>query len=310
VRSTCFVILAFVLAGCGNSNPCETNPGSCAGSCTGQCVPVGDNFSSFLVYLASFPVGSTPPACPDITPLSGIGYLDTAPASVTCSPACTCGPSLGGCLPPSQLTANSGTCTDTGTGVPFDAPTVWSGACTTQDSVSSADSVTVSPPQLAAGGGCNPSGPKPTAITGGKDSALLCYTSPMVSAGACAGVNDFCGYPSQDGFSLCLLSPGIGDIDCPAGWPTKHHYWDPAAMCACECGNPTDEGCSVSVSAYSDNACQDKVGDVSVSAVDAPMCFDVPAGSALGSKSAMLDYMPGMCAATLTKLQVQTLCCQ
>jgi hypothetical protein len=309
VRSTWFAVIALVIAGCGNSNQCETNPGDCTGSCTGQCVPVAGDFSEFLVYLASFPVGSPPPACPDITPLSDSGYLDTAPTDVTCSPSCTCGASLGGCSPPSQLTANSGPCSATGTGVPFDAPEVWSGACTTQDSVSSADSVTVSPPQLAAGGGCNAAGSKATAISGGKDAGLLCYTSPMVSAGACPGVDQFCGYPSQDGFSLCLLFPGIGDVACPAGWPVKHRFWDPAAMCVCNCGNPTGEGCSTSVSVYSDSACQDKLNSVSVSATDAPMCVDVAPGSALGSKAAVLEYMPGMCAATLTKLQVETLCC-
>src|SRR5580704_13617333 len=93
------LLLALVLpvAGCGASDPCSTNPAaaSCLGTCPGECVPDFPPGPGLMVLVWSGPEGATPPACPSLTPEGATGYLDTPPATVTCSPPCACAPSVG-----------------------------------------------------------------------------------------------------------------------------------------------------------------------------------------------------------------------
>jgi hypothetical protein len=108
------------------------------------------------------------------------------------------------------------------------------------------------------------------------------------------------------GFSVCLN--GI-EAPCPTGWPVQHTFYQPT--CGCTCGPPVGDFCTTTVTAYANNTCSGSaVASVTLTSNDGPQCGAVsPAGSPLGSKKATASYTPGMCAATLTPILSQTLCC-
>jgi hypothetical protein len=302
-------LFAVLLVGCGNHgtmDPCESNPAEC--TCTGQCAPLAGNYAGIMLYVWHGPAGSTPPMCPAVTPGAFAAFLDNPPASITCSPQCTCGPSANTCYPPATITANSAVCPANGGSVqhtPFDGPAVWDGTCTTQDAVSAADSVTVSPGQLGTGASCEASTAQVTHIAGAQTIAQGCTAVSQFPAGVCPSADQTCAYAKADGFSVCLLGEG----DCPAGWSDTHTIFQKDVMCACSCGNPTGELCSATFTVYGDKACSSKLGSVSVSSDGQAECVNVAPGSALGSKTATSTYTPGTCEPTLTKAQSSTLCC-
>lgn len=317
-----FLLLALSSAGCGpggttgtggstSTDPCIVDPASCMGTCAGQCEPEPLGFAALFMYLWSGPVGSTPPECPAETPRPSLGYLDTPPDSVSCSP-CSCGPSQGSCFLPSSMTANSAACPASGPGVqhtPFDAPTVWDGTCTAQDAVPSADSLTVSPTEFGGGASeCGTSGGESMDVQGGKLRSLTCTSLSLKPDGKCPS-GETCTFPSVEGFSVCIAN-FIADVPCPPGWPVKHLNYDESELCNCSCGDPVGESCSTTVTVYQDSACTKPLGSASVSASKPAACLDVAAGSALGSKSATPpSYTAGTCAPTLTKNHPWTLCC-
>jgi hypothetical protein len=300
--------LGAALPGCPSSETCSQNIASCPdagdGSCLGQCVkpPV----EGILVLLWSGPEGSTPPACPAWS-MSGAftGYLDAPPSTVKCSPACMCSSSFGSCAPGS-MTANGAACpATTGQHQPFDAPATWDGSCTTMDAVASAASVTVAQPMVLSAGSCSPSVPAVQEFKGGATISVRCTVGAV--QGACPELDEECGPPNVPGFKVCNLD--IGEQDCPPTMPVRHLLFEKAEACACTCGAPTGETCTGTVTAYTDATCSMPAGSGPVSSAGGPGCFDVPLGSALGSKTASLAFEPGTCAATLTKTPPQTLCC-
>lgn len=319
-----FLLLAPSYAACGgggaggaggtggetSSNQCIVDPESCMGTCAGQCAPVPHGFAQFMMYLWSGPAGSTPPACPEEAPNDSPGFLDAPPDSVTCS-QCLCAQSEGGCYPPYIMKANSAACPGTGPGVshtPFDAAIIWDGTCTSQDAVSSADSVTVSPPDLDGHSECPAGGTKPTDIQGGGTISRICSSFSPEPDGKCPN-DQICAYRKVDGFSVCV--PNFNeDVPCPPGWPVKHLHYDESELCNCSCGKPVGEMCNTTVTVYEDGACTKPLGSTVVTAGKPSACIDLPPGSALGSKTATaLTYTAGTCTPKVTKNKLWTLCC-
>lgn len=108
-------------------------------------------------------------------------------------------------------------------------------------------------------------------------------------------------FAGVEGFRACIAAPA--DVDCPASSPytEKHLFYggidDTRGCMPCTCGAPAGSICACSISIFSDAACSVPLPlDVGVTSL-APSCHDVPAGSALGSKSAgPSTYAPGACA--------------
>lgn len=303
------LLFAVALVGCGSSDTCAQSPATCEdagqGNCTGQCaqaVPGG----AFYLLLWSGPEGATPPACPALADGAPVpGFLDAPPSKVTCSPACACSPSENLCGLPITMTASAAPCPAEGA-LPFDAPTVWDGTCSTMDPVASARSLTVDPPGVGAQGQCAASEPHVASVEGGGATiALSCQGAGTGVTGACPNADQACTYPNVPGFSVCLI---LGTGTCPTGWPVQHMFFE--AACGCACGPVVGEVCSTTVTAYEDNACAKEVGSVTLTSNDGPTCSPIsPAGAPLGSKKATVTYTPGNCAPTLTRIASETLCC-
>jgi hypothetical protein len=304
MKRTSLLLLVLVIASCSSASAPSQ------GTCTGQCVQ-DPGTSRYVIW--SGPQGATVPPCPDLANVDPVvGYFDTAPSKVTCSP-CTCGPSSNTCSPSGTMHANSATCPATGTGVqhaPFDAPTNWDGACSSMDPVASADSVTVEPPALGAFGACTASSTGATEFTDGQTMTLSCHsvlTNSSDVAGACPDPTQVCTYPNVPGFAICIyVEDGSA---CPASWPVQHLIFEKPDACYCSCGVATGEGCSVKVTAYADGACMNPLGSVEATSDQPAACFDVAPGSALGSKEAALTYTAGTCTSSLQTLRVETVCC-
>lgn len=317
MRSIIMVSLTLALASCGPSgptstggaggtNPCVAHPESCMGTCVGQCAPDAPGWPAVFFQLWSGPAGSTPPPCPEETPYPAHGYLDSPPDSVSCS-ECKCGSSQGVCGLPGTMTASDAACPATGS-TSFDAPSVWDGTCTAQNAVSSADSLTISPPRLGLYSKCAASATKVLGVQGGGTIALACKSPDSVPDGKCPD-GRVCAFPKVEGFRQCIVNFD-GDAACPTDWPEKHLYYDEATLCSCTCGDPMGEGCSTTITVYQDGKCKVPLGSTTVSVDLPPACIDVAPGSALGSKSATpATYSAGTCAPTLTKSPPWTLCC-
>jgi hypothetical protein len=233
--------------------------------------------------------------------------LEKPPTSITCSP-CTCTVSSNTCLPSATITANSAACPANGaSGQPFDGPDVWDGTCTTQDAVSSAESVTFSPVQLGVGASCTSGNSSVTHIGGAETIAQLCGMFPPEPQGLCPSADQECAFANATGFSVCKVAQG--EASCSAPWTVRHLFFQQNIMCACACGNPVGELGTADVKVFSDSTCSQLVGSGSVSSDGQSVCVPVPPGSALGSKSSALTYTPGTCEPMLTKTTAQTLCC-
>jgi hypothetical protein len=303
-----FAIFTLSLAGCSTANTCPDCQDSGIGSCQGVCgpsVPTEDNWYPTVAFWSG-PVSAVPPACPSMqNDEKQMGFADTAP-TVEC-PSCECGPSDGKCYLPSTMSASVEACPGTTNPQSFDASQLWDGTCTAMDAVSSAASVTVSPPYLLAEG-CFPSLLGPPTITG-MTQAEACSAPFLLAPGTCGDQSLPCIYPATEGFSACISSP-LGDRACPAGWPDKHLFYDSGVACSCSCGPSVGDSCSAAVTVFSDGACSTPLGSVAVSTKSPAACVDVPAGSPLGSKSATPPiYTAGTCAASLVPSSVSTLCC-
>lgn len=326
MRTTILILLALFLAlpvaACGSggtggaggdtsSNPCIVNPESCMGTCLGQCAAEPFGFADYMLMLWSGPQGVTPPSCPAEAPVPSLGYLDTPPDFVECSP-CTCGPSEGACFPPTKMKANSAACPANGAGVmhtPLDTPTVWDGTCISQSPAPSADSLTVSPASLSTNATCSRWGGELTGVQGGKTRSLTCTTfSHTLPDGKCPE-GQSCAFGNVEGFSVCIVD-FFADVACPPGWPVKHLNYDETELCHCSCSDPVGESCTSTVTVYEDDDCTQPLGSTPVSAGKPAACINLGSGSALRSASATPPiYTAGTCTPTLKKSHPWTLCC-
>ena len=305
--------MSMVLGGCGaSSDPCANDPLLCTdaglGTCTGQCVnmPMGW-MTGYLVWLG--PEGSTLPTCPMNAPQSYPGYADTPPATVVCPP-CTCSASTGSCLLSSPTSANGAKCPgDPSKVIPFDAPATWDGKCTAMDPVPSASSFLASPPYMQGKSTCYATDAPPIEVADGKTRALVCSNGYGLAAGECPYASDTCALNKVQGFLFCVAR--LGDQQCPDGWPEKHLEYDDSSQCGCNCGAPTGDLCTTTLTVYADTACSMPVGSTMLSSDQAQVCVDTTPGSPYGSKSSSpLVYQSGTCTPIPSTSAVQTLCCQ
>lgn len=310
-------VLWFVLAcsACGSPDPCTNDPAQCRdagsdgsggpGSCTGVCAPHAPVawLATSLLWIGK--PTDTPPVCPDVMPGSLPGFADTPPA-VSC-PTCSCSPSSAQCLLPVQLLANSTACPGDSGGQQFNPPKAWDGTCNATTPVSSADSLTVTPPPNP-GSSCSPVVTGPIVIQGDTP-ALACSGLPSVAPGTCGDQSKVCAFPKEAGFLTCITS--IGDQQCPAGWPTRHLIFLNSQACGCQCKSPVADSCSATVTVYEDDACSKPLGSVVVSSDQPQGCVDVAPGSAFGSRSSTPPvYKAGTCApSTLNEGEPFTFCC-
>jgi hypothetical protein len=308
-------LLVLACVACSTPDPCADDPTHCQdagkdgpdglGSCAGVCLPHAPAgwLATSLLWIGK--PSDTPPACPSV--LSGTlpGFADTLP-TVSC-PACKCSPSSGECLLPVQLSANLNACPGGSGGQQFDAPKAWDGTCDTSNPISSADSLTASPPP-SPGGGCSP------VVTGqiniqGTTPALVCSGTPSVAPGTCGDQDMVCAFPKTDGFLTCITN--VGDQKCPASWTTRHLVYLNSQACGCQCSSPVGDSCSASITVYEDGACSNPLGSVMVSSEQPNACVDVTPGSAFKSKSSTPPvYKSGICTpSTFDEGEPFTVCC-
>jgi len=309
------LVLAFI--GCGTPDPCEKDPALCRdagqdsgsgpGTCSGVCAPAAPSgwFATSLLWVGA--TGDTAPSCPKVMPIPYPGFSDTPP-TVDC-PACLCTPSSASCLLPDQLFANPGACPGGGAGVQqFNAPAAWDGTCNTMSSVSSADSLTVTPLPTPASY-CVPSVAGPISLQGPTPS-LRCESPNHVAPGSCGDQSMICAFPKTDGFLTCIVDLSKKAVECPDGWPAKHVVWSNDYACGCTCGAPSGDTCSATVTVYEDGKCSKPLGSVMVSSDQPKRCIDVTPGSPFGSKSSTPPvYTAGTCTPSPTQTHPQTFCC-
>jgi hypothetical protein len=297
-------------AGGGSSSTAGgADAGDAGEPCPGQCVPIGPLGWSMPALLWTGKE-SDAPECPSRAPAQGYeGHADLNAPSL-CG-ACQCDSPSGSCALPTTLTAAAATCPGTAPGVvhtPFNAPAGWTGACTAMDAIQAGvpcpggfcvQSLTIAPLALVESGCKASMGPVPTdgpATWGTYARACLGVSYP-----ACSNPGEVCtpsAEPPPPGFKQCVYQKG--DNECAYPYADKHLFYDgfdDKRMCTpCTCGAPVGSTCTGLVSVFKDNACSTLLGSFPVDATG-PLCTGIlPAGSALGSKSAgAVTYTPGTC---------------
>ncbi|MEO7327977.1 MAG: hypothetical protein ABI193_05330 [Minicystis sp.] len=280
-------------------------------ACEGECVP-----SPYLdwqrpVLLARGPEG-TVPACPEQAQSAQEWHADLIVPPASCD-TCTCDPPVGACYLPTEMMASTATCAGPSSEAwtnSFNAPAGWGGACTSMDALPAGcngplcvKSVTIAPLSVTAGD-CSPvttGAMSPPAKPSWGTFARTCNGTPHSGVGGCPSSDQQYAPDLPAGFLRCAYRHG--DLACAAGTPyTERHvlyesYADTRGCSLCTCGDAVGDACHAKVSVFSDSACSTLLETHSID-LTGPSCFDLlPAGSALGSKSATSPtYVPGVCA--------------
>jgi hypothetical protein len=215
--------------------------------------------------------------------------------------------------------------------IAFDAPAAWEGTCSTENAIAGGlscsgvpcvQSLTIAAPDVAP---CMP-------VTLGDPDipphawgtvARECVIWPVSGEGCATG--QACAPVPADRYSVCLYRHGDHTADatfaCPAEYPRSlvvySDYEDHRTCAPCECGDPEGGACAAFVSVYTDGACGAVLGSYTLTPDMEEGCFDLPPGSALGSKSASLPLdQPGSCKekggapiGAFEVLDPMTLCC-
>ncbi|MFS8069879.1 MAG: hypothetical protein ACMG6S_26235 [Byssovorax sp.] len=290
-------------------------PDAVSTTCDGQCVPAVPNqwFGPALVWMG---VEVEAPPCPAVAPVeSYTGHGDLGSVASFCG-ACACAPPSGSCELPATLTASASVCPGDGSGVThtsFDPPANWGGTCTAASStpagklcggVPCVQSITIAPLTLKQDG-CSPIEPTTMATPPAWGTfARSCITAP--STRVCGVVGELCApMAPEPAFKLCISRSGDPEkpaLACPSNYPVRSVFYDELLddrTCSpCLCDAPTGSTCTGSISIFDDSACSAPLISTKIGAAG-PLCHDVPAGSALGSKSASEPiYSPGTCAPT------------
>ena len=311
----------------GSGDPCPEHP---AADCSGQCVPRTELgwFEPSLLWYG--PPDQEPP-CPDAAPFIGYqGHADLGQLPLPCA-TCICDPPEATCTVPTEWAAHSAfPCDAPGAQtLPFSAPAGWDGACTPLNAippgqscggVPCVQSLSIAAPTLITGA-CTPRSEEPVPFT---DISWPWATAALACTGTayspCADPSTTCAPapPPAAGFLTCIFHEG--DQECPDAYPDKHLFYqdveDHRSCTDCACGAPTGASCTVMASVFTDNACTTLLNTDAVSS-SGPSCGSVPAGSGLGSKSAVLrDINPGACPpsggesiGTIAPSEPSTFCC-
>lgn len=250
------------------------------------------------------------PACPPGAPnMLFEAYAGMGAVAHTC-PACACGPSETICAAPQTWSAVAASCAGAGSAekTPFDAPTEWTGVCNTATKIPAdgvctggvpcVQSVIVDPPQ-AVGTACTP-------VQSGEETKPGPPWPWATFARGCAqDLDDLdeCGSPSiksKGAYDYCVRLEQADDL-CPIDYTERHELFQDATderTCApCTCGPPNGGDCAMKVGAFSDEACELPAGSAYVESSEPAICFDVPDGAALRSKSSEQVFSsPGTCA--------------
>ncbi|MFO0759155.1 MAG: hypothetical protein U0359_21865 [Byssovorax sp.] len=290
--------------------PGDAGTGDASIPCEGQCVPRRPVDWNEPLLLWTGP-GPDVPACPpQAAGESGYDwYGDLQAPPLTCG-SCTCTASAGSCTLPEDFTVSSATCAGPQSGAEFtffDAPAGWDGSCTSMDGImggkicdglSCVQSITIAPLQVTEGG-CmkvDPPPPEPVAPTWGKR-AVVC---PGTTWGKCGGSAEECMPASAPGFERCVSRAGVWACPEISHYSERHVLYtgfsDTRGCAPCSCGEPVGSSCFSSISIFTDDACGVPIPfTVPIDALG-PKCHDLPAGTALGSKSAgPITYAPGIC---------------
>ena len=307
----------------GEADPCHRNDPiagdagveDAGGTCAGQCVPTipTEWTGPALVWVGA---EADAPPCSAVAGAHGQFYEGHADpdASVQCG-ACTCDPPSGSCGLPATVTASSTICPGDGssaTHTSFDPPTSWGGTCTAANAIPAAkvcggvpcvQSVTIGP-LMVTQGECPPIAPVaiPSPPTW-KTFARACVHDlfPLT----CNDCVEVCApRPPGSEFRVCTLRSGEpAKLQCPADYPDRSVFYDDifdAAACAdCKCDAPKGATCTGSIGLFSDGACgAPLLGPILSIDAQGPKCYDLPQGSALGSKSASQPiFTAGTCVA-------------
>lgn len=300
--------------------------------CDGVCVPTfvdvaGWSTQPFILWRGS--TMSLPDTeCPPNAPKPGqVWYASPDQTPAPC-PACSCAPSMGGCMLPDTVTISTSPVCPGDAGVPFDPPSDWDGGCTSNDAVAApvcdgGSCLATVGSMVPVESGCVPDQVVvPKLVTWGF-AAYGC--AGRTNGGTCEDPGDICAPapPSAaSGFSICVSRQGDDAlIQCPRGYPARNVFYpagdDDRACAPCECGPPEGGSCSSLVSVYADGACSVPVGTVAASS-SGPVCVSIPADSSLGSKQASPPvYTPGTCqpsggeqTGSVKPIDPITFCCQ
>jgi hypothetical protein len=159
-----------------------------------------------------------------------------------------------------------------------------------------AQSVVVDPPQ-AIGGACTPM------AVGQETKPGPPWPWGTLARGCAEEPSNECkldNLPSSGAYAYCVRLDKADD-ECPSDYKERHELFqdvdDQRACAPCTCGAPQGGSCAMKLAAFSDEACGSKVGSAYASSNEGPVCFDVPDGTALRSKSAEQTFSaPGTCA--------------
>jgi hypothetical protein len=125
--------------------------------------------------------------------------------------------------------------------------------------------------------------------------------------------------PPPPGYLQCVYQDG-DILSCPTDFPLRtllYRDYDDSRHCTpCGCGDPEGSLCKGVATIYGDQSCTLPLQLSFPTSQFAP-CGDVPAGSALGSKTVSgLEYTPGSCMATggepmgdVIAVEPRTFCC-
>jgi hypothetical protein len=324
----------------GQPDPCHRNdlaandaglPGDAGETCSGVCVP-GLPTSWAGPELMWIGDEADAPACPASASIEGFTGR-RPPSSPACATSCACGPTGGSCALPATLTANSAPCPGNGPGAvhtSFDPPASWTATCTAANAIPAGQlcggvpcvqSVTIAPLTITESDCLPIEMPNIVPPPWGTFVRACHHTAYPLP---CAGTTDMC-VPAAPGpeFKQCVSTIGNpADWDCPLGYPDKSVFYrefvDNRFCTPCTCGASEGGICVGSVGLFLDAACSTPLIGPTI-AIDAvsPKCVDVPAGSALGSKSAIEpSYKPGKCPVTggekgqVAGSVARVICCQ
>jgi hypothetical protein len=287
-------------------------------TCDRQCVPrAGADWTGPVLLWTGAEADA--PLCPSLAGnflKTYTGHADPKPP--TCG-ACACKEPDGSCALPATLTASSAPCPGTAPGAvhtSFDPPAGWSGTCTAANAIPAGAlcggvpcvrSVTIAPLTLS-NDTCEPIQPDgyQSPATWGRF-ALAC-SGEMIS-GRCASIGDgVCVRPAPGPeFTQCVFRHvALAEVDgvgCDPGYPEKSVFYegfaDFAQACEpCTCEPATGSTCTGSIALFKDAACGvPLLGPVIPIDSTGSKCFDLPAGSPLGSKQVNeTSYLHGACA--------------
>lgn len=308
--ATIFSVIAASACSPGETIPPHDDAGTpedasamCAGAC--RHTPPGQWFGPTLVWMGDEAVAPSCDAVAGYEAFSGHGYVE---GPMPCD-ACTCGPTSGSCEQSETVIAAAASCANDGSGVQHtssDPPVGWVGSCNGENAIPAGklcggvpcvQSVTIGPlrPKQT---GCLPL-PNTNASPPPWNRFVRACSKTKMPPGLCPGLSDLCTPPSPGPeFKQCVFN-SISNLvsECPPSYPERSVFYQaPTPKCdPCACAVP-DSTCTGSISLYQDGACGTELGaEIPIDSTD-PVCVDVPAGSALGSKSASsLYYKPGNC---------------